>query len=92
MLLDGSLVEKGDHVFHLTLGTGVVETVEKGTARVRMGNGGGIKNMTEGGYSRGVKVFFWSKPLVFSPKKNEEKSQKKAQLINAIMEYIDDEL
>ncbi len=90
MLLDGDVVKKGDKVFHITLGTGTVETVEKGTARVRMGNGGGIKNMAEGGYSRGEKVFFWGKPLIFSPKKNEEKTKKKEQVIEAIMEYLDE--
>ncbi len=91
MLLDGSIVEKGDKVFHLTLGSGVVESVEKGTARIRMSNGGGIKNMADGGYSRGVKVFFWSKPLIFSPKKKDENTAKKEQLVNAIMEYIESE-
>lgn len=69
MLLDGDELLINDRVFHITAGGGVVETIEKGNARVRM-DSGGILNMGEDGYVGKKKVFFWSNPIYFYPRKN----------------------
>lgn len=87
MLLDGSQLEVGDSVYHLTLGKGIVETIEKGTARVKMNAGGGIKNMSENGYLGGEKVFFWSKPVVVVPKKGE--SEQATRLATVLRQLLD---
>lgn len=93
MLLDGSTVEKGDTVWHITLGAGTVETVEKGTARVRMGGERGyIKNMSENGMSGGQRVFFWGEPIIFAPRKNERHTEKKQHIVASVMDLIDTEL
>lgn len=87
MLLDGSQLEIGDSVYHLTLGHGIVQTIEKGTARVKMGKGGGIKNMSENGIIGGEKVFFWSKPVVIVPRKGE--AAQATQLASVLRQLLD---
>ncbi|MBE2895715.1 hypothetical protein HPC38_02325 [Pasteurellaceae bacterium HPA106] len=89
--MDGVLVEVGDQVHHLTLGNGVVETIEKGTARIRMNKGGGIKNMSEGGYTNGSRLFFWGEPTIIAPVKGEIAKHKKAvNLFLALKEMINE--
>lgn len=90
MLLDGSQLAVGDSVYHITLGHAVVQTIEKGTARVKMGKGGGIKNMAENGYLGGEKVFFWSKPVVIVPKKGEaEQATKLASVLRQLLDLAE---
>lgn len=90
MLLDGSKVAVGDSVYHITLGHGTVLTIEKNTARIKMGKGGGVKNMAEGGISGGAKVFFWGKPVIIAPKKSErELTAKIGSLLRQLLDYTE---
>lgn len=79
MLLDGSRVEVGDSVYHVSAGVGRVETISEDgkTARVRMGDGG-ILEMRLNGYSGFKKVFYWYKPLMLTPEKGKQEVHKKA--------------
>lgn len=71
MNLDGDIVEVGDYVHHITMGSGIVETIYEGTARVRMQRGKGILNMGEGGITAGKKLFYWSDPILLIPRKDQ---------------------
>lgn len=77
MLIDGDLVQEGDRVYHASAGYGTVEIVQSDICRIRM-DAGGTLNMRNGGYSGRMRVFYWYKPVAFTPRKGKEDIQRKA--------------
>lgn len=71
MFLDGDKVEVKDRVYHITVGYGTIETIERGHARVRMDNGG-IIIMYDDGYVGHTKQIFWYPPKFIMPRKGKQ--------------------
>lgn len=69
MMIDGYSVEKGDSVFVIGIGSGIVQSVSA-DGGFRIKTGGGIITAMSGGFIGRVRRVYWDNPFIISPPKN----------------------
>lgn len=75
MKIDFDEVSQGDQVWHDRYGYGIIQRVSKYTCDVKFNESTKVLTFTEGGYSGGLKVLWWQKPIAFIPRKGHDYSK-----------------
>ena len=75
MRIDEDDVVVGDEVWHDRYGIGTVQRVSAGTCDVLFNASERPLTFTDGGKQHGHKVLFWSKPIIFVPRKGVDYSK-----------------
>lgn len=75
MKIDLDEVKQGDQVWHDRYGYGIVQRVQSGTCDVKFNESTKVLTFTEGGYSGGLKVLWWQRPIAFTPRKGQDYSK-----------------
>lgn len=72
MKIDLDPVHQGDQVWHDRYGYGIVQRVQSGTCDVKFNESTRVLTFTDGGYSGGLKVLWWQRPIAFTPRKGQD--------------------